>query len=153
MFCWRNVLTVSDSTQCTPHSVCSKAFAPPNMNPMSPTRATFHVEISTSKDTARRNMLLMSVTCATFHLEMSALKEVASLNIPRMLVTRETSHREISALQKLELKNNRCISVTRETSHSSIGPCSPLAQLQSGERSRHLPIAVDRATLLSGENC
>jgi len=94
-----NSLTVSDSTQCTPQRVRAKAFASPNMNAISITCATFHLEMSTLKDSALRNMLLMFVTCATFQLEMSVLKKVASLNIPCILVTDETSHFEISALK------------------------------------------------------
>ena len=94
-----NLLTASDSTQCTPQRVRSNAFASPNMNAISITCPTFHLEMSTLKDCALRNMLLMFVTCATFQLEMSALKKVASLNIPCMLVTDETSHFKISGLK------------------------------------------------------
>ena len=122
------------------------------MNPISVTCATFHLEMSTLKDSALRNMLLMFVTCATFQLEMSALKKVASLNIPCMLVTDETSHLKISALKCVFPKNSRCRSVIRDVSQSPIGPCTPLAQLPSDERSRHAVIAWSSVHLSSGEN-
>lgn len=147
-----NRLTVSDSTQCTPQSVCSKAFALRNMKFISVTRATFHVEISTLKDTAFWNIAFMFVTRATSHLEMSLSKEVAPLNIPCMSVTDETSHLEMSALKKGASLKIAYMSVIRDTSHSPIDPCSPLAQLPSDEKLRHFSIAWPRTHLSSGEN-
>ena len=149
---WPYCLTVSDSTQCTPQSIRRKAFASPNMNPISVTRATFHLEMSTLKDSALRNMLRMSVTCATFHSEMSALKKDASLNIPCMLATDETFHLEMSALKKGVSLKIPCMSTISEVSHFLIGPWSPLAQLPSDERSRHAVIAWLRSHLSSGKN-
>ena len=70
-------------------------------------------------DFALLNIQPISVTLDTSHLEMSLLKDFAFLNIQYMLVTLDTSHFDRSAL-KNSYGNNLSVLVTRDTSHPAI---------------------------------
>ena len=72
-------------------------------------------------------MLLISVTADTTHADKSWSKSQACLNI-------------------------LCMSVTADTSHDAIGPCEPLEQSPTGDRSMHALIASLSSVLFWGAN-
>ena len=69
-----SILSAFDFTQVTPHSLRLKVDAPANINPMSVTADTSHVDRSWLKLDAPENMYRMSVTADTSHFDRSWLK-------------------------------------------------------------------------------
>ena len=67
-------------------------------------------------------------------------------------MTFATFQLEISASKASSSKNISAMSSTPDTSHPPIGPCGPVEQLPSGERSVHLPTKTLSSTLERGGN-
>ena len=98
------------------------------------------------------NILLISVTDDTSHADRSWLKVITLLNILLISVTDDTSHADRSWLKCQVCLNMLCISVTADTSHDAIGPCEPLEQSPTGDRSMHALIAPLSSVLFRGAN-
>merc|ERR1719201_599634 len=90
-----------ESIHASPHSTCLKDVAPLNIDLMSMTWSTFHLDKSWLQDSAPLNICRMLVTCPTFHLDKSWLNDLAFRNIFFMMVTWPTSHLDRSPLKSL----------------------------------------------------
>ena len=77
----------------------------------------------------------------------SPFKSVACPNMISMLVTLDASHFEMSLLNNFALTNKPYMSVTPDTYHSPIGPCEPLEQSPSGDKSKHKSTALLSSSL------
>ena len=88
------------STQARPQRLRLNEETDWNMEPMSPTLATFQAERSPLNSEASRNIAAMVVTLSTFHLERSPLNDLAASNICCMVVTLSTFQPERSPLNE-----------------------------------------------------